>query len=205
MKKRLTLFMGLPVVAIALAACSSGTSSTSASSTTSARSQSSVPASNHVTSTTTVPTTTPPRVVNCQPGQLKIANVGSSAGAGQVELTIQMTNVSSSVCSMYGYPGMELLDANGNALPTNVIRAGVTFVTNTAANKAPTRVTVAPNAVAEFALRYEDVPVGNETSCPTSTSSRITPPNDYTYSVVPLKIMACGGGTIHVSPVFIPS
>ncbi|MHB8320258.1 MAG: DUF4232 domain-containing protein [Acidimicrobiales bacterium] len=205
MKKRWILAGTLSVLTVALAACSSGASTAkSSASTTSVRSQSTVSTPHRPTSTTSAPTTTKPRVINCQPGQLKIAVLasGSSAGAGQVELTVQMTNVTTTTCSLFGYPGMQLLDSSGHPLPTNVVRGGVTFVTNPAANKAPARFALAPNAAASFALRYEDVPVGNETTCPTSASSRITPPNDYTYSVIALKVTACGGGTIHVSPVF---
>ena len=61
---------------------------------------------------------------------------------------------------------------------------------------------MASSASAQFSLSYEDVPVGTETTCPTSTQAEITPPNDFSFAVIPLQIAPCGGGMIHVSPVY---
>ena len=103
---------------------------------------------------------------------------------------------------MQGYPGMQLLDASGSALPTNVVRGGLSDGAPAASAGAPTLVTLAPRQVGTFAMQYEDVPVGTETSCPTSAKAEITPPNDTASAVVTLQIEPCGGGTVHVSPVF---
>ena len=48
--------------------------------------------------------------------------------------------------------------------------------------------TLAPQQVATFSLVYEDVPVGNETTCPTSAKAEITPPNDVGHGVITLAI-----------------
>ncbi len=100
---------------------------------------------------------------------------------------------------MYGYPGMQLLNASGADLPTNVIRGGgLTFE-----SVAPTNVSLAPAQTAYYNLGYSDVPVNGETSCPTASQVEITPPNDTSYALVPVsELDACGGGTLHVSPVF---
>ena len=125
-----------------------------------------------------------------------------NGAAGTIELTVSITNTSSHPCSLNGYPGMQLLSAAGASLPTNVIRGGGPGFLAPAANKPPMLVTLAPGGHAAFSLSYEDVPVGTETSCPTSPKAEVTPPNDYGYSVVEMQTYACGGGTIHVSPVY---
>ena len=56
--------------------------------------------------------------------------------------------------------------------------------------------------VGAFSLSYSDVPVGTETSCPTSISAQITPPGNYQSATLPLQMDPCGGGTVHVSPVY---
>jgi len=97
---------------------------------------------------------------------------------------------------------MQLLSAAGTPIPTTVIRGGGPAYPTAAANAAPAPVSLAPQQTAAFSFSYSDVPVGNQTSCPTSARSEITPPNDTAYAVVPLSIAPCGEGTIHVSPVY---
>ena len=116
-------------------------------------------------------------------------------------MTIALTNTSSATCTLEGYPGMQLLDATGADIPTTVVRGQFRFP-DPAANQPPSLVTLAPHATGTFSLSYEDVPVGNETSCPTSAQAEVTPPNDVTHLVMPLQIAPCGNGTVHVSPVY---
>jgi hypothetical protein len=62
---------------------------------------------------------------------------------------------------------------------------------------------VAPSSTAQFAYQFSDVPVGSETSCPTSESASVTMPGATTASpTFQLAIDPCGNGTIHVSPVY---
>ena len=83
-------------------------------------------------------------------------------------------------------------------MPTKVIRGGTYSFTS----MAPTTVTLAPGDSAYFNIGYSDVPVGGETSCPSSASLEITPPNAYDHLVLPVTLAPCGGGTLVVSPVF---
>ncbi len=69
---------------------------------------------------------------------------------------------------------------------------------------APTTVTLAPGASVVFNIGYSDVPVGGETSCPTSTSLEITPPNAVDHVTITAALGPCGQGTMVVSPVFLP-
>jgi hypothetical protein len=140
-------------------------------------------------------------VSTCLPSQLQVTPQQGNGAAGTIYTTVNLTNSSSATCTLQGYPGMQLLNAQGGSLPTNVVRGQMQFPT-AAANQAPAVVTLAPQQTATFALAYEDVPVGNETSCPTSAKAEITPPNDTAYVIVTLAIGPCGGGTVHVSPVY---
>jgi hypothetical protein len=134
-----------------------------------------------------------------------MAEANGNGAAGTIELDVVMTNQAAGPCTLIGYPGMQLLGPNNAPLPTNVLRGGGPRFPNPAANATPTLVTVASGASAQFSLSYSDVPVGTETHCPTSQTTEVTPPNDTAYAVVPLQITACGGGTIHVSPVYASS
>ena len=44
--------------------------------------------------------------------------------------------------------------------------------------------------------------MGNETSCPSSGSLEVTPPNAFDHLVLTATLSPCGGGTLVVSPVF---
>jgi hypothetical protein len=189
--------------ALALAGCSSGQPTADTSTTSSSTSTS-------TTTTTTTTTTSPPStsttaagLSTCQAPNLQIVPQQSNGAAGTIELTITMTNISTASCSLFGYPGMQLLSATGSPLPTMVIRGGGPSFATAAANQPPTTIILAPQAVGAFGLSYSDVPVGNETSCPTSAKAEITPPNDFTSDIVVLAISPCGGGTVHVSPVYL--
>ena len=141
-------------------------------------------------------------VAACRAAQLQMATGQSNGAAGTIELSVTMKNGSGTGCSMNGYPGMQLLSSTGAALPTNVVRGGGPSFPVAAANGAPTSFVLAPQSSAGFYLSYEDVPVGTETSCPTSSQAEITPPNAFDHAVVALQIAPCGGGTVHVSPVY---
>lgn len=124
--------------------------------------------------------------------------VGSSGAAGTIELTVALRSSSAKPCVLTGYPGLQLLGANGAALPTNVVRKGSYSFTS----MAPTTVILSAGESVDFNLGYSDVPTGGESSCPTSSSMEVTPPNATDHLVVAASLAPCGGGTVVVSPVF---
>jgi hypothetical protein len=198
---------------VLLGACSSGATSASRSTTTStsARSTTTTTSTGRSTTTTTssgasttTSTTGGPGVAMCLATQLSIAPHQGGGAAGTISLTVSMKNTSSTTCTLQGYPGMQLLGAQGTPIPTTVVRGGLAGSSGAAAQQ-PSLVTLSPGQVAAFALQYEDVPVGNETTCPTSAKAEITPPNDTAPALVPLVIAPCNGGTVHVSPVYAAS
>jgi hypothetical protein len=179
--------------ALALTGCSSNSSSSSSTTT----------SSSSTTSSSAAPTsTTASGPALCQPSQLQFSIGSSNGAAGTIESGLTLKNISTTTCQLDGYPGMQLFDANGNALPTNVVRGGGPQLMPAIANSPPTVVVLGPQQQAGFSLSYSDVPVGSQTSCPTSAKARVTPPNDTAFAEVALKIGPCGGGTIHVSPIY---
>lgn len=203
--------LGVAAVALTAAGCSSGPSSTattrpraSTSTSTTRAAPTTTPSTTHPGSSSSVassPSTTavpPSGPTRCPTADLAGSVAGSSGAAGTIQMTIALRSTAPSPCTLFGYPGLQLLAGDGSALPTNVVRKGGYPFTA----MAPTTVTLAPGQTADFNLGYSDVPVGGETSCPTATSMEVTPPNATDHLVVPASLAPCGGGTVVVSPVF---
>jgi hypothetical protein len=112
---------------------------------------------------------------------------------------VALTSTSAGPCVLAGYPGLLLQSASGAALPTSVVRKGTYSFTA----MAPTTVTLTHGQSAYFNIGYSDVPVGTETTCPTSASVQVTPPNAFDHVVMASALAPCGGGTLVVSPVFL--
>jgi hypothetical protein len=123
--------------------------------------------------------------------------VASSAAAGNIAVTYGLSNASAVACTLFGYPGVQMLDASGRPIPTQVSHGGsYTFPVET-----PRVVTLSPGAQASFFLGYTDVPSGTEMSCPQSARLNITPPGSTGTVQLADQIAPCGGGAVTVSPV----
>ncbi len=116
---------------------------------------------------------------------------GSQGGA------FGFTNRGTVTCTLFGFPGMQLLGANGQPLPTTVIRGHYEVV-----DAVPEQtVTLAPGAQARFYFMYSDTLGGGYPAvCPTASAVEITPPGSYNHLVVATNIAPCEGH-IWVSPV----
>ncbi len=74
----------------------------------------------------TVTTTPPPAAAPACPGSSlggTFAGIPGSAGAGQISYRLTVTNTSNAACFVTGMPQLQLLDAQGAALPTSVTAA----------------------------------------------------------------------------------
>ena len=171
---------------------SGSASAGSAATSTSAISTSTTPAGGTATTVATGP-------VRCATAALTGSVVGSSGAAGTIETTVALRSTATVPCTLGGYPGLQMLAASGAPLPTTVVRRGSYSFTS----MAPTTVTLAPGQSAVFNIGYSDVPVGTETTCPTSASAQVTPPNAFDHLVIDAALAPCGGGTLVVSPVFL--
>jgi hypothetical protein len=127
----------------------------------------------------TVPTgggteTSPPQQDNrCTAGMLKGTIQPGDAGAGNRYATLVVTNTSGTECTLWGYGGLELLDAARNAMPTDVTRQP---------NPGPVLVRLPPGATAAKNLHWGVIPTGDEPvddPCqPESTGLRVIPPDE---------------------------
>ena len=113
-----------------------------------------------------------------------------------------VTNTGSTTCTVNGYPTMALYSGSGAPLTVTMVN-GLT-VTHLGAGQRGADVRVDRTLLtAQFAYQFSDVPVGAETSCPTSEQASVTMPGATTPSgIFALAIDPCGNGTIHVSPLY---
>lgn len=123
--------------------------------------------------------------------------VQGSAGAGNIVYNIDLKNTSSHPCTVYGYPGMLLLDAQHKPLPTNVQRSSIV---------AKTYVTLIPNGDASASARFSpDIPGPGEPASgacePTAAFTEITPPDETTQLVTAVNpaTSVCEHGSMQVS------
>lgn len=141
----------------------------------------------------------------CHAAGLTVAEADNGAAAGSLSARVTFTNTSGATCTLSGYPGMQMLDAQGNALPTTVHRGAASSVP-----PVPERtVTLVPGAMASFVAGWADATGYSGDTCPTSTRVEITAPNDYTSITIAWAIAPYGGtvqhlrcGQIAVSPVY---
>lgn len=144
----------------------------------------------------------PPR---CYTTQLTVAPGPAQGAAGSIGQSVHFRNVSVHACTLYGYPGMQMLNGSGHDLTTYVHRGSSVTVM-----QRPVRlVTLGPGQQAAFDIGYADATgFGNE-RCPASARVEITPPNDYKALTITWRLQPYGGsiphlecGLINVSPVY---
>lgn len=140
------------------------------------------------------PTATP----SCRAAQLQIwrADPGSGA-AGSVYYELEFSNVSSSTCTLHGYPGVSAVTDSGQQLGSAAARDP---------QFPPTTVTLAPGATAHAALRIADVSVYPAASCEpvTAKALKIYAPDQAKATVLPFRFRACtqtGTAYLHVRTV----
>jgi hypothetical protein len=131
----------------------------------------------------------------CRLSQLALAQPKSTGAAGSVRMRFVFTNVSATTCELFGFPGMQLLNAPGAALPTYVRRGASAVVPA----EPEADVVMTHSQHASFYAGYSDVPTGTQ-ACKVSTSVEVTPPNDTKHFTLRLAIAPCGG-IVTLSPV----
>jgi hypothetical protein len=124
----------------------------------------------------------------CRGAQLDGHILDSTGAAGTIVLSITLTNASSSACTLEGYPDLQLEDAGGSQLPTQVEQGGGPAVLQ----HTPARVSLAPGDHGTLLLSYADVPTGTEV-CPTAAALLIQPPGASDSVRVSVGIAPCGG------------
>ncbi|MEU7892659.1 DUF4232 domain-containing protein [Nonomuraea sp. NPDC049152] len=126
----------------------------------------------------------------CTTGVLKGALGREDAGAGQRHQALLLTNKSAKSCWVYGFPGLTMVDAEGDALRTRVVRKKAT----------PHKVILKPGKAATSTVSWTVVETGEETSCPASAKLLVYPPDERSHLEVRFVSTVCGGGRLNVTP-----
>ena len=112
---------------------------------------------------------------------------------GMAYADLGLTNEAGHPCRMYGYPGMQLLGADGSPLPTTVLRDG---------SVKPTLFTLQPGDTGWARLTWSVVPDADETA-PCAPDARllwVTPPDEYTQLTIQVTMNVCHHGEILTGP-----
>jgi hypothetical protein len=190
---------GVLAIGVVVAACSSTPTSSTSTSTTTTRPAVTTTTATVATTTTTVAgatTTVTSGTVACATNQLVPTVVGGDGAAGTIESTVALRNMSTGSCVLGGYPVLQMVDGAGANLPTTTVDGGHYPMTS----QPQTMVTVAPGSSASFNIVYSDVPTGNETTCPTSASIKITSATTFDPWTAHASLTPCNAGTLVVSP-----
>ncbi len=129
----------------------------------------------------------------CDTNQVSLRFVDGSPGAGNVYNQFAFTNISNRTCTLYGYPGAELLDARNRPIGVKIERD---------TSKPRKTVTLVPGGKAYFVLRYGQKTnyTNYQNKCaPDSAKFEVTPPNTYNHLIIRDVETPCRRATI--SPV----
>ncbi|MFC7341300.1 DUF4232 domain-containing protein [Saccharopolyspora griseoalba] len=117
------------------------------------------------------------------------------AGAGQRYAELILTNRSGEPCTIYGYGGLQLVDAAGRPLPTELTRSP---------NPGPSPIELAPGQAASATLHWTANPHEGEPTdgpCqPTPATAQVIPPDETDW--VPVNWTGgpvCGWGDVEAS------
>lgn len=145
------------------------------------------------------PAGTPAGPAPCRGPQLKLAQEGGDAGAGNRVIVLSLQNVGSQACSLTGYPGLTLQDARGRDVTT--VRVDQRLGSYFRQGQAPAPVSLAPQAKAYFDLAWNVVPHEGqgETACPSVAQLRVTAPGDTSAVSLSQALTPCGG-RVQISP-----
>jgi Protein of unknown function (DUF4232) len=183
--------LALTAAALVLAACGGGdgitigdpSPGTGAPTTTAAPATSDPGAPSATAAPPTTPEQTTPSTDRCHTSEVSVAFGPEDAGAGSRMSTVILTNTSTRTCTVYGYGGLQLLDAGKHALPNGLTRE---------ASPAPVLLRVAPGGKVYKDFRFGVVPSGSE-KCPAPAYVRITPPDETDNRLVPWTLgTVCG-------------
>jgi Protein of unknown function (DUF4232) len=130
----------------------------------------------------------------CKTSQLRAwAGVPGDSSAGSTAFELQLSNIGQGQCSMFGYPGVSVLDAKGHQLGAPAVRDH---------SVTPTTVVIGRGRTAHFVLR--DIDVALPCTAAKGAQIRIFPPGQTTATSVPFSLFACsnpGANYLEVRPV----
>ncbi len=152
--------------------------------------------------------------LRCDTADLEIQLIKEGAAAGNIGGLIEVRNKSKRDCDLYGFAGMQLLDSQGNPLPTKVVWSTTSFflaapaVEEVVGLPAGT-VAISPDRPipghAYIPVSWDDV----LEPCSDAAQLKVTPPDSTTSLVItavpppagsPSLMYVCSDGTLIVNP-----
>lgn len=149
------------------------------------------------TPTTFAATSTAQGVLACDDAQLTVALGGANDAAGSRSLVLVFRNISGTPCSLYGYPGVAVLNEAG----AQVLQAtrSLTDVTGDGTRSGRINTVVLdPQESASAGVWESDV--ATESPCPDYPAILVTPPGDSGARKINISVTPCSN-TIGVTPV----
>ena len=132
-------------------------------------------ASTTTTQTAAQTTYTPPR---CYIGDLSAGFHGSQMEMGSRGFLLTLTNISNHSCTLYGYPGLELLNARLQPLPTKTLWG----MTNFDRNQVKSLIVLSPGETASADISFGVY--GTPANSVLATYMEVTPPNCYRHFIL---------------------
>jgi hypothetical protein len=155
------------------------------------------------TAATEAPTTTtndrqPLPTGVCRAGQLSAARTVAGLVAQTQTAVIAFTNTSENACKLNGVPGLVIASPDGDQ-PTAVTEGGGAVPAELVAQE----VTLEPGGQASFFMSWVPVagPGSGDAGCSKGDSLKVAPPESNGNVSVAMRITACFGGAINVSPI----
>ncbi len=127
----------------------------------------------------------------CHTAGLSVAEGAGNGGAGHVFVPFTFTNNLTVSCTFFGFPGLGMLDAQNNGLPTTTVRDG----------DGATLLTVPAGGSATFWISYVHLDFA---ACYDPTQMAITPPDEFDPLIIPFSGHVCIDGNISVKAVGVP-
>jgi len=121
---------------------------------------------------------------------LHATNAGGNGAAGSVYETIDLTNVGSASCTLYGYPGVSLVDSSSAQI-------GAAATRNSSLH-APSVVTLAPGAKANFVVQIAEAGNYPSSTCKPKQAAdlKIFPPNQTQALALPTTSTGCSNSSV---------
>jgi hypothetical protein len=127
------------------------------------------------------PAPSPQAVGQCSDGDLSVISGTMQSADTQRHVVVSFMNVSSHPCTLFGYPGADLVTPVGGLL-TNVPRRPAA---------AAHRITLAPNDVAHADIQSYAIDTSTGNDCARSGAVVVTPPNDFQSHTLNVDLPIC--------------
>jgi hypothetical protein len=132
-----------------------------------------------------------PVSTRCHTSELAASFTAGDAAAGNRYARLVLTNTTNRACTVFGYGGLQPLDAAGRELSITLTR--------NAQQGPPKLVRLAPGGTVARTIHWTVVPSGTAT-CPTPASATIIPPDETDPLTIPWKLGEICNGKIDGYP-----